>query len=590
MTAVGTTSGSQSAARIPSGFQLGEYRVGQPLWPLRIAHAYRAQGPQGPVTIFVVHSSIAANPAVREHIINGTRSAAALGEQKHLVRTIAAGLTGEILWIATEEVEGSLVRELLMKKRTAATRAGNAGLGSRATGNLIAGVCAALADAPHGALADESVAVNRAGRVRVIDLALGPGTHAAILAGLVPAPSSMAPELLSGGAPNAASDVYAIGAMLYECLVGEPLQRGGPRPSEVVSGMKPQIDEVVSRACHRDPTKRFSRPDVLGEVVTEALNQGGAMKTTAAPLLMNAETLDQQVSLAAEIATSPPSASGNGELDHALAAALADTTEKWLISKGRLDYGPFSLADVIAQIEKGEIVAGNIIMDKDTGARVDVGEHPLLGPMVEAARQRLDDQRRAAAEVAVQKQEKQRGVMLYVMIGLGVVVAGLAVAVIIKATRGDEGPKQVAALEDLGGAELKVKVSVPKVPKREPRAGGQRGPGKRTGGGINNGSEDLSLDMSDESDDGGAGSLDMNVVYGVYSRYGAQLGGCLARGGGGSANIYMNIDGPSGKVKFLKINGEQKGELYACMSRVMNKMQFPTLKGGRTRVEFDIGL
>ena len=34
----------------------------------------------------------------------------------------------------------------------------------------------------------------------------------------------------------------------------------------------------------------------------------------------------------------------------ALAAALADTTEKFLISKGRLDYGPFSLADVVAQI------------------------------------------------------------------------------------------------------------------------------------------------------------------------------------------------------------------------------------------------
>ncbi|MGE0545429.1 MAG: hypothetical protein AB7O24_26760 [Kofleriaceae bacterium] len=589
MTAVGATSGSHSAARLPPGLQLGEYRLGQALWPLRIAHAYRGQGPQGPVTMFVVHSIVAANATVRDHIINGTRIAAALREQKHLVHTIAAGLTGDVLWIATEEVEGSLVRELLMKKRSAATRAGGAGLGSRATGNLISGVCAALAEVPHGALADESVAVNRAGRVRVIDLALGPGTHAAILAGLIPAPSSMAPELLSGSAPTGASDVYAVGAMLYECLTGSPLTRGGPRPSEVVPGMSSQIDDLVARACHRDPSKRFGRPDVLGEVVTEALNEGGAIKTSAAPLLADAPTLDQQVSLAAEIATAPPSSSGNSELDRALATALADTTEKWLISKGRLDYGPFSLADVIAQIEKGEIVAGNIIMDKDSGARVDVGEHPLLGPMVDTARQRLDELRRAQAEVIVQKQEKKRGVMLYVVIGLAAIVAALVVVFVIRAARGDDDRKEIVAFEDLGGAELKVKVSEPKVPKREPRAGGQRAGAKRTGGGIQNGSEDLALDMSDEGDDS-AGSLDMNVVYGVYSRYGGQLGGCLARGGGGSANIYMNIDGPSGKVKFLKINGEQRGELYSCMSRVMDKMKFPTIKSGRTRVEFDIGL
>ena len=75
-------------------------------------------------------------------------------------------------------------------------------------------------------------------------------------------------------------------------------------------------------------------------------------------------------------------------VDRALAGGARRLDEKWLVTKGKLDYGPFSLADVVKQIEKGDIVAGNIIMDKDTGARVDVDEHPLLGPMVEAARQR----------------------------------------------------------------------------------------------------------------------------------------------------------------------------------------------------------
>ena len=61
-----------------------------------------------------------------------------------------------------------------------------------------------------------------------------------------------------------------------------------------------QIDEVVARACHRDPEKRFGRVDVLGEVVSEALNRGGALMTAAVPMLDRLPELGQ-VSLASEI-------------------------------------------------------------------------------------------------------------------------------------------------------------------------------------------------------------------------------------------------------------------------------------------------
>jgi hypothetical protein len=592
MTAAGTTSGAHSAARLAPGFQLGEYRLGQALWPLRIADAYRAEGPAGPATVYVIHARIAATPHVRDQIIAGTRAAAALPEHKHLVRTLAAGLTGDILWIATEEIEGSLVRDLLSKKKSSAGRAGNAGLGTRATGNLITGVATALAEVHHGALADESIVVNRAGRVRVIDLALGAGTAAAVVAGLVPAQSSMAPEVIAGAPPSGPADVYGIGALLYECLVGAPLERGGPRPSEVVQGVNSQIDELVARACHREPEKRFGRADVLGEVVGEALTKGGAMQTSAVPLIDVAPTLgDQQVSLAAEIGSAAPSVSGNAVVDRALAGALADSTEKWLINKGKLDYGPFSLADVIKQIDKGDIVAGNIIMDKDSGARSDVGQHPLLGPMIEAARQKRDDQRRAQAEVAVQSSEKKRGVLLYAVIGLGVLGVAAAVVLIVRSTSENEDKAKIAGVSALDGASLQVKVTMPKVPERakRPGGGGHHPGGGNAGGSYQKGNENLALDLSDDSDDAG-GTLDMGTVYGVYSRYGGQLGGCLQRTGEGQANIGIIIDGPSGKVTLVKVNGKQAGGLWACLNGVLRSMKFPSIKGTRTRAEFDIGL
>ncbi len=596
MTAAGTTSGSHSTqtsgARLQPGLALGDYRVGAPLFTLRIADAYKADGPKGPATLYVISSALSSEPAIRDQIVAGTRAAAALPEHKHLVRTLAAGLTGSILWIATEEIEGSLVRELLQKKRVGTGRGGNAGLGTRATGNLIVGVAQALADVPHGALADESIVVNRAGRVRVIDLALAAGTIAAMRAGILPTGAAVAPEVQAGKPVTGASDVYSIGALLYECLVGSPLERGGPRPSEVVPGVNSQIDDLVARACHKDPDKRFGRADVLGEVVGEALNKGGAMMTSAVPTLASAPSLaDQQVSLSSSIGHAASSGQMAAQTtDRALATALADTNEKWLISKGKLDYGPFSLADVIAQIEKGEIVAGNIIMDKDSGARVDVGTHPMLGPMVDAAKARLDDQRRAQAEVAVQSSDKKKGALLYSVIGLGVVGAALGVWLIIRAARGDEETKKVAAVETLEGGSLNVKVTMPKAPPKRTGGGHKAGGHTGAGGSYTKGSEDLSLDMSDEGDDGGSSTLDMNTVYGVYSRYGGQLGGCLQRTGAGQANIGIIIDGPSGRVTLVKVDGKQAGATWACLNGVLRGMKFPTLKSGRTRAEFDIGL
>ena len=602
MSAAASGTHAQFSPRHSAGLQLGDYVLGQPLWPLRIADAYRASGPSGAATVFVIHADVAANAAVRDHVVAGTRIAAQLPEHEHLVRTLAAGLTGDILWIATEEMDGSLVRDMLLKKR----QSGAYGFGARGTGNLITGVSAALAEVVHGALASESVTVSRTGRVRIADLALGPGTVAAMQAGLVPFTSSFAPELQGAAGPaTTGTDVYAVGALLYEALVGEPLERGGPRPSDVVPGTNQQIDEIVARACHRDPDKRFGRVEVLGEVIGEALGKGGAMQTVAVPTLDRALTLEQHAVKAGVEQAPPVTAASSARMpayvpavasavpSPALAAALADPTEKWLISKGRLDYGPFSLADIVKQIEKGEIVAGNILVDKDSGARNDVGQNPLLAPMVEATRERLDHERRAQAEVKVQSREKRRGALLYVVIGIGVLGVAAAAYFVQHLVRGDDNTKQVAEVSKLDGAELHVTVSAPKVPPaHHAPSGGHRpssgGGGNNLGPGGTNSSENMALDLSDDSDE--TETLGMDKVFAVYSTHGAQLGGCLQSTGASQANIGIIIDGPSGRVKWVKVNNQQSGGLYNCISRTMRAMQFPTIHGPRTRAEFDINL
>ena len=587
MTAIGTSSGSH-AAKLQAGVQLGDYILGQPLWPLRIADAYRANGPNGAATIYVMHAPIAGNAAVRDAIIAGTRAAAALPEHKHLVHTIAAGLTGDILWIATEEIDGSLAREMLIKKR----QAGTAGFGVRGTANLMGGVSLALSEVTHGALSAESIVVSRSGRVRIVDLALGPGTLAAMKAGLIPMTNNVAPEVQQTGVPSLAGDVYAVGALMYEVLVGIPLERGGPRPSEKVQGASTKVDEILGKSCHPNPDKRYGHVDVQAEAITDALGGAGgptAARAAVAPPPDAGASLAMSISgaAAADPGNSGSVASGNAVIDRALSAALADSTEKYLISKGRLDYGPFSLADVVKQIDKGDIVAGNIIMDKDTGSRGDVAEHELLGPVVDAARQRMDDQRRAHAEVKVQSAEKKRGAMLYGVIGLGVVGAAIAVYFVINAVRSDDKKKAVAGIAKVEGAELKVTISLPKVPPAKKRTGGG-GHGGGGGGGGGKYDDNMQLDLSDDSDE--TETLGMDKVYAVYSSYGGPLASCLGSNGTRSANIGIIIDGPSGRVKGVRVNGSSSGGLHQCIWKVMQRMQFPKINGPRTRAEFDIGV
>src|SRR6476661_5441817 len=118
--------------------------------------------------------------------------------------------------------------------------------------------------------------------------------------------------------------------------------------------------------------------------------------------------------------------------------------------------------------------------------------------MIDSARQRLDDQRRAQAEVKVQSAEKKRGVVLYAVIALAVVGLGVGGYFGYQAMQHHEEDKVVATVSGLDGAQLKVTVNMPKVPPaKHHSSGGNRG--KNWGPGNTN--ENLALDLSDDSDE-----------------------------------------------------------------------------------------
>jgi hypothetical protein len=261
---------------------------------------------------------------------------------------------------------------------------------------------------------------------------------------------------------------------------------------------------------------------------------------------------------------------------YSLEAAMADPSERWLITKGSLDYGPYSLAQVIEQIRADGILPGHLIIDNDTGQRSRAEEHAFFGPLVEQARQTRDDNRRASAEVSHAKTSRRRGLMLVGVIGAGVLGLGL-IAYVVVGKAGDAAEDTHQGISAVGAGTLEAKISFPKQPERKKVArGGGTGP---------KGSDTLDLDMSE---DGGSERLSNDQINGVLQTGGSRLGRCLAQNGGGAAHIEFIVEGPTGKVNWVQVNGQQDGGLYGCLNKALRGLKFPAVNGARTRAEFDM--
>jgi serine/threonine-protein kinase len=139
-------------------------------------------------------------------------------------------------------------------------------------------LCAGLAAAHdkgvlHRDLKPANVMLDGEGRVRVTDFGLaalaGEVQGAEIRSGT---PTYMAPEQLAGKEVSVASDVYALGLVLFELFTGTPVFRaaslpelmrlhaesGPASPSSLVPDLDPAVERVILRCLAKHPTERPS--------------------------------------------------------------------------------------------------------------------------------------------------------------------------------------------------------------------------------------------------------------------------------------------------------------------------------------------
>ncbi len=119
----------------------------------------------------------------------------------------------------------------------------------------------------HGHLSPRSILLDRHGGVRLTPIGLvdGDGGHAAL------SPYA-APEVRLGAPASVASELYAMGAILWEALTGAVPGPGSPRLERLRADVPPRLCEAIQRAVATAPRRRFVSADAMAVELASVLD------------------------------------------------------------------------------------------------------------------------------------------------------------------------------------------------------------------------------------------------------------------------------------------------------------------------------
>ncbi len=212
-----------------------------------------------------------------------------------IVRVIEQGVSADdgTPWVAMERLDARSLRQLL----DALPRLSFEWVRSIGVQTADALAHAHASGVVHGGLTASNLLIDGAGHVTITDFALPAPSPDALPA----MPQYLSPEQVRGVAPDARSDIFSLGALLFEMLAGRPpfgspltgslssvLENIACAPTPTPSAIDPDVpadlDLVVMKALAKSPVDRFCSAAAIGQALRGVSLGTGAVVAVAPPV------------------------------------------------------------------------------------------------------------------------------------------------------------------------------------------------------------------------------------------------------------------------------------------------------------------
>jgi eukaryotic-like serine/threonine-protein kinase len=213
--------------------------------------------------------------------------AAGMLAHPHIVSTYDAGVEGDLSYIVMEYIDGETLLPLCRGK------------GPRAPIEQVLDIgfkCAKALDYAHSKgvlhrdIKPSNIMLTREGVPKVMDFSIAEinaGEAPTRESGMMGSPLYMSPEQVRHGALGPTSDLYALGAVLYQLLTGVPpfpiqelpllFTAIREQPAPRVDALRPDapkpLCDIVERLLFKDPAQRFQSGSELAAALTRLFDQ-----------------------------------------------------------------------------------------------------------------------------------------------------------------------------------------------------------------------------------------------------------------------------------------------------------------------------
>jgi hypothetical protein len=286
---------TRTGAPWPGRRRLGQrYRLEEVVASGGVAIVWRAfdEHLARPVAVKLLHPHHAGDATVVERFQREARAAAGLSHP-NVVRIYDVGREDGIVWLVMELVEGPSLRDVLAAREPLDASV------VTAVGEQVARALAAAHERGlvHRDIKPANILVASDGTVKVTDFgiakALGTDETLTSTGTVMGTAAYVAPEQLETSDVDARADVYALGVVLYEALLGRPAFSGDTPaataamrltyelvpPRRVRPDVPEELDAIVTRATRRGRGARYADGREFAEALTPLLTRRPSLLT-----------------------------------------------------------------------------------------------------------------------------------------------------------------------------------------------------------------------------------------------------------------------------------------------------------------------